>query len=264
MIVLCYFKLFRRRHAKPNGDEMSSQDVLLQREYYRRTASEYDNMHVASHDEHALALAILSTLIEFNEVNSILDIGSGTGRALKVLQKNFPERKIVGIEPSKELREIAYSNGVDRKALIDGNACALPFEDGEFDLVCEFGVLHHIRDNGQAVTEMIRVARRGLFISDCNNFGQGSFAARSMKQILHGLRLWPLANFVKTKGRGYSVSEGDGISYSYSLFDSEKRIKTKFPFATYMNTVGTGRNFYRSASHVAAYYSPRQLARPGH
>ncbi|KAA5601933.1 class I SAM-dependent methyltransferase [Blastochloris sulfoviridis] len=78
---------------------MSSQDVLLQREYHRRTAGAYDDMHVESHDEHALSLAILSALIEFNGVNSILDVGSGTGRALKVLQKHFPERKIVGIAP---------------------------------------------------------------------------------------------------------------------------------------------------------------------
>lgn len=243
---------------------MSSQEVLLQREYYRKTASDYDKMHVASHDEHSLALALLSTLIEFNEIQSVLDIGSGTGRALRFLAMRFPGRKIIGIEPSKELREIAYSNGVDRNTLIDGNAYSLPFDDGEFDLVCEFGVLHHIRDNERAVMEMMRVARRGLFISDCNNFGQGSFAVRSMKQILHGLRLWPLANFLKTKGRGYSVSEGDGVFYSYSLFDSEKRIKTKFPFVTYTNTVGTGRNFYRSVSHVAAYYSPGQLVRSEH
>ncbi len=34
--------------------------------------------------------------------------------------------------------------------------------------------------------------------------------------MLWAARLWPLVNFVKTKGKGYHYTEGDGVLYSYS------------------------------------------------
>jgi hypothetical protein len=38
---------------------------------------------------------------------------------------------------------------------------------------------------------------------------------RLAKQSIHELRLWPLANFIKTRGKGYTISDGDGLFYSY-------------------------------------------------
>ena len=60
------------------------------------------------------------------------------------------------------------------------------------------------------------------FISDSNRFGQGLMATRWLKLILYKIGLWPLVNFIKTMGREYAISEGDGIAYSYSVFDSYK------------------------------------------
>ena len=62
--------------------------VLLQRNYYRTTADQYDRMHNNCADSHAFALAVLVSMIDFFGIQSILDVGSGTGRAywpLKVL-----------------------------------------------------------------------------------------------------------------------------------------------------------------------------------
>jgi hypothetical protein len=67
---------------------------------------------------------------------------------------------------------------------------------------------------------MLRVARRAVFISDANRFGQGSWLGRIAKLALYRLRLWPLANYIKTRGRGYVITPGDGLAYSYSVFDS--------------------------------------------
>ena len=58
--------------------------------------------------------------------------------------------------------------------LIDGNATALTFADNSFDLCVEAGVLHHIKDDQQAVREMCRVASKGVFLSDDNHLGAGS------------------------------------------------------------------------------------------
>lgn len=68
------------------------------------------------------------------------------------------------------------------------------------------------------MSEMLRVAQKAIFISDANNFGQGRFLARTAKQALNALGLWKTVDFIKTKGKGYTISEGDGLAYSYSVF----------------------------------------------
>ena len=62
--------------------------VLLQRNYYRTTADQYDRMHVSSADSHAFALAVLVSMIDFFGIQSILDVGErgkpGRRRELRI------------------------------------------------------------------------------------------------------------------------------------------------------------------------------------
>jgi len=231
---------------------MSNEEVSKQRDYYRRTAGEYEAMHLAEGDEHYVALAFLSALITHHGFKSVLDVGSGTGRALAYLKARHPDVRFVGIEPVKELREVGYRAGLSVAELVDGDALALPYAAGEFDLVCEFAVLHHVRTPSRVVTEMLRVASRAVFISDCNNFGQGGRLARALKQALDAVGLWPLANWIKTRGRGYSESEGDGLFYSYSVFNDLPSIRRACRKLHLLNTAGgPSGNLYRTAPHVA-------------
>jgi len=101
-----------------------------------------------------------------------------------------------------------------------GSGEALPFADGSFDVVSEFSMLHHVAKPGAIIKEMLRVARRAVVIADCNNFGQGSFPARLFKLFLYKMHLWNTFNFLRTRGKHYQVSEGDGLFYSYSVYDS--------------------------------------------
>jgi ubiquinone/menaquinone biosynthesis C-methylase UbiE len=104
--------------------------------------------------------------------------------------------------------------------LLQGSGYQLPFEDEAFDAVFECGVLHHVADPGRVVAEMIRVAKRAVFLSDSNRFGQGSHSARLLKLALYQCGLWPAARYLQTKGKMYTLSQGDGLAYSYSVFDS--------------------------------------------
>jgi ubiquinone/menaquinone biosynthesis C-methylase UbiE len=225
--------------------------VLLQRDYYSTTADQYDRMHNSSADSHAFALAVLVSMIDFFGFQSILDVGAGTGRALLAIKRSHPAVRLVGIEPSPEMRSQGHTKGLAGTELIDGDAQALPFADGSFDLVCEFGVLHHIPKPRKAVYEMLRVARKGIFISDGNNFGQGSFLSRCAKQAIDAFGFWAVANLIKTRGRGYVISEGDGLAYSYSVFNDYDQIKALCKRIHLINTEGSGPNLYRSAPHVA-------------
>jgi ubiquinone/menaquinone biosynthesis C-methylase UbiE len=226
-------------------------EISIQREYYRQTAAQYDGTHMQSVGEHDFALAFMVSMVGFLGVRSVLDIGSGTGRGILQLKASYPDLKVVGLEPSEALRQVGYTKGLKQEELVDGDAQRLHFADGEFDLVCEFGALHHIPDPHKAVSEMLRVARKAVFISDGNNFGQGGILGRTAKQLLHTLHLWGAADFVKTRGKGYSISKEDGLFYSYSVFSNYPLISQACKSVHLMNSTPAGKNLYRTASHIA-------------
>jgi ubiquinone/menaquinone biosynthesis C-methylase UbiE len=193
-----------------------------QQEYYTETASDYDSMHVQPGDEHFVALEYVSALLRVVRAQSVLDVGSGTGRAVRFLRTQWPDLRIEGIEPVTELRSQARQLGT---VLHAGSGDDLPFHDDSFDVVVSFGVLHHVPDPAPVVREMSRVARCGVMISDTNRFGQGSVIAGKLKQAVHWVGLWPAFEQLRTRGRGYLESAGDGIFYSYSIFDSVSQLR---------------------------------------
>lgn len=240
---------FRHNPNRAGHDE----EVAIQRAYYARTANQYDEVHVHDEGEHEFALDFLCSTLSSLGIHSVLDIGCGTGRALLKVKQRMPNITTVGIEPSSELRAVGHSKGLADTELMDGNAMQLAFPDQSFDLVCEFGVLHHVPVPSKAVSEMLRVARKAIFISDSNNFGQGGTLSRLVKQAINALGLWPAANLIKTKGKGYTISEGDGLYYSYSVFNDYPQIARACKSTHLFNTVplSNGTNLYRSATHVA-------------
>jgi ubiquinone/menaquinone biosynthesis C-methylase UbiE len=192
-----------------------------QRRYYEQTAGEYDRMHVAADDEHASALERIDSALSRIGARSVLDVGCGTGRGIGYLLRANPDLEVKGIEPVAALVEQAIeSNGIPSTALIIGSGENLPFPDLSFDAVISLGVLHHVPDPSRVVAEMLRVARQAIFISDANRFGHGRSATRLLKLALARAHLWKLAFRIRRLGRNYVVSEGDGIAFSYSVYDS--------------------------------------------
>jgi ubiquinone/menaquinone biosynthesis C-methylase UbiE len=191
----------------------------LQALYYEATASCYDAMHTSDHDdEHSEALRFIDAVSNLYDLNTFLDVGAGTGRGVRFFHEKG--RYIRGIEPVPALVAVAESSGVPQGLILHGNGYRLPFGDNSFDAVFACGVLHHVKDPAAVVSEMTRVASRAVFLSDSNRFGQGSPAMRLIKLGLYKTHLWNLARFVQTKGEMYQFSEGDGLAYSYSVFDS--------------------------------------------
>jgi len=219
--------------------------VQLQRAYYAKTADTYDDAHSY---ESALEFTLFAALLAHLKAASVLDIGSGTGRALIAAKECRPQIRAIGVEPASALRVRGHAKGLATHELIDGDAQALDFLDNSFDVVCEFAALHHIPNPSVAVEEMLRVARKAVFISDSNNFGQGSRAARAIKQLVGALGLWPLADLIKTRGKGYLISEGDGLSYSYSVFNDMPLIRSHCASVYVFGDVSAGgSNPYRAS-----------------
>lgn len=197
----------------------------LQHDFYTATAGQYDAQFVHADDEHGVALDFMSTLIVGARYSSVLDVGAGTGRGVQHFLDRHPEIAVRGVEPVRAMIERAEQKGVPRDCIIEAGGDALPFEDESFDVVCELGVLHHVAEPSAIVSEMIRVARRAVFLSDENRFAKGSTAHRVAKYGLYRLGLWPTVFRLAHRGNPYFLTESDGgVAYSYSVYDSLEQL----------------------------------------
>lgn len=235
--------------AAPPSDK-TSDEWRQQLDFYADRAARYA-VEGWGEAEHDWPLAILLGYMSIAKPASVLDVGAGSGRALHVMRQRFPDLKICGIEPSADFRALGRRDlKLTEDELRDGDATQLPFPDKSFDLVTEFGALHHMRYPAKAVAEMVRVARHAVYISDCNNFGQGGPLSRLVKQGLRAVGLWRATDWLKTGGKRYTITEGDGLAYSYSVFDDLPAVRRRFSRVMVMNTMGQAVNHYREAPTV--------------
>lgn len=231
-------------------------EIELQRQYYSKTAGQYDAAHVDDDTdvEHALACQLIRSFLEARYATaSILDIGAGTGRLRRFMSAPGGDGAfdVTGIEPSEALREVAHRQGIPKEKHIAGDATNLDLPDGAFDFSSAMGVLHHIKDSHKAVREMCRVASKGVWISDSNKYGQGGLPLRILKQALRHTRTWEAMDFVRTRGRRYHYSEGDGVYYSFSALDVIDIVREKFPNVyTWPTRPVTSPNLYMGAGYV--------------
>ena len=195
--------------------------VETQRKYYADTAARYDSMHAHEGATDTSITKFVQAFLRMLEARSVLDVGTATARGMRDLKRALPELFLCGVEPVAALVEQAIKNGnTSHVSMICGTGEALPFPDASFDVVCEFATLHHAANPNAVVKEMLRVARKAVIICDSNRFGQGSRAARLLKLFLSKSKLWGVYTFLRTRGKGYTITEGDGLAYSYSIYDS--------------------------------------------
>lgn len=197
----------------------------IQMQYYEDTAGRYEQMHAHEGAGDEFSMQLLHAIVRMVNAQSVLDVGTATGLNLRALKEALPHLSVCGIEPVRALIEEAAQHAPAVPGpIFQARGEALPFRDASFDVVCEFAVLHHVPDPGAVVKEMLRVARKAVFISDSNRFGQGPGIKRIIKLLLFKSHLWSVFNYLRTSGKGFLISEGDGVSYSYSVYDSFQQI----------------------------------------
>lgn len=100
----------------------------------------------------------------FSEMESILDIGAGTGVMSEFAYRCNKELNYVAVDPAVGMLKYAPSYLQTHIA----EAEALPFENDSFDAVIMGESLHHFRDPKLAFEEVLRVLKKSgkLFIYD--------------------------------------------------------------------------------------------------
>jgi ubiquinone/menaquinone biosynthesis C-methylase UbiE len=217
--------------------------VALQRKYYTDTAARYDSMHAHEGGTDASITQFVYAFAAMLEVRTILDVGTATAAGMRDLKKAMPHLFVCGVEPVGALVQQAVKNGNTASGpIVQATGEALPFANASFDAVCEFATLHHAANPTAVVEEMLRVARKAVFICDSNRFGQGSLPARLLKLALYKVGLWRAFNYLRTGGKGYVITEGDGLAYSFSVYDSLEPIHRWADRIILIPTTGDAKN----------------------
>ena len=96
---------------------------------------------------------------------TVLDVGTGTGRAALLLARTGAQ--VTGVDASREMLAVAERRAADTGAVIrfvTGDAHALDFPDRSFDTAVSLRVLMHTPEWRRCLAELCRVARRQVVV----------------------------------------------------------------------------------------------------
>lgn len=135
-------------------------------EYFAANAASWDQIRTLHVPDEAVE-AELQRLIGERPIQSMLDLGTGTGRLLELFAPLY--RRGIGIDFSRDMLSIARAN-LDRAHIAhaqvrQGDIYSPPVDRNTFDLVTMHQVLHYLYNPLQAIQEAARLLRpAGRFV----------------------------------------------------------------------------------------------------
>ena len=129
-------------------------------EYFSTNAASWDEIRSLHVPERAVEAALLK-LVGKRPFQSMLDLGTGTGRLLEIFAPLY--RRGVGIDMSREMLAVARANldkaGVAHAQVRQGDILSPPVERDSFDLITIHQVLHYLDDPAAAIRAAARLLR---------------------------------------------------------------------------------------------------------
>ncbi|MFA5022271.1 MAG: class I SAM-dependent methyltransferase [Patescibacteria group bacterium] len=136
-------------------------------EIFQKTYWERDNLDQRRQPNHPVVAAFATKKIDeikkslnSEAIKTILDVGAGNGFFSYYLQTLG---NLTAVDYSEKMIAL---NPVKNKMVM--NATQLNFENNSFDLVFEAGMLHHVQNLDQVISEMKRVTKKYLVILEPN------------------------------------------------------------------------------------------------
>jgi ubiquinone/menaquinone biosynthesis C-methylase UbiE len=107
--------------------------------------------------------SLLIELLNPQETQKVLDVGTGTGRLGMMLSHRIPKGAIVGIDSGygmlKVAREKVSASAINNFFLVRGRAENLPFRPQSFDSACLMLSFHHFSNPERALLEIYQVLK---------------------------------------------------------------------------------------------------------
>ena len=129
----------------------------------------YDDMDHQQVNEQFVEDLLANNAVE----GEALDIGTGSARIPLLLCERREEIRVLGIDLSTSMLDIAYMNIhtaslTDRIMLDRADAKEMPFDDGRFNVVMSNSIIHHIPEPQTVIDEAVRVCKPSglLFFRD--------------------------------------------------------------------------------------------------
>ena len=95
--------------------------------------------------------------------SDILEIGCGQGVGARIIFDLFSPQRYVGIDLDPRMigRAIKKSGALPNASFLEHDVTHLEFPDGAFDLVMDFGIIHHVPNWRDALGEVHRTLKPG-------------------------------------------------------------------------------------------------------
>jgi len=105
---------------------------------------------------------------DLHDKQSCLDLCCGTGDIAREVLRKYPSSKVIGLDFSKEMLNIAKSKNTSEIAVkyVPGDAMNIPFQDDAFDAVTIGYGMRNVHDISQFLREILRVLKpEGVLVS---------------------------------------------------------------------------------------------------
>jgi ubiquinone/menaquinone biosynthesis C-methylase UbiE len=204
---------------------VSEADVRRQ---FAPVAGNYATSHFHAGHHH---LEELVELAQPRPDDIVLDVATGTGNAALALAPHVAW--VIGLDLTREMLERAAAEAADRDVRnvtwVVGDACALPFLAGSFDLYVVRAAPHHFDDLDHALAEAARVLRPGghaAFI-DCS-------PPAAARELLHEIERRRDPSHL----RSYTLEEWTaGLDAAGLVIEEATRRELPWRFANWMGTM---------------------------
>ena len=91
----------------------------------------------------------------------VLDVGCGTGAVLELLHREYPDKRLTGLDLTPGMIEVACDKQLENVRFVVGDAEALSFKAESFDAVLCSNSFHHYPHPERFFAEAARVLRPG-------------------------------------------------------------------------------------------------------
>ncbi len=195
------------------------------RNFFNRAAKSYDNAAIL-HEEVLNRLLSRFPYIR-HQPETIVDIGCGTGKGIRGLQKLYPRARIVAADLADAMLLEARSRyrWLAKKFLVAADMEQLPFADASFDLVFSSLALQWSNDLRASLGECARIARPGALLM-FSSFGpatlqelENSWRAFDDRPHVHAfVDMHDVGDIMQASGFAQPVVDAETIRLEYTDF----------------------------------------------